>query len=310
VPLAPQGIYGIHSWSEGASGLLGGRRGWTTETITAAESVDRSRFRAMVDEGYTPILRINHGYSGTGTIPLDGDYAGFCASAAAMALELDGLVDHFIIGNEMNAIWEGDGVTGIAVSDYADCFAQCADAIHAVRPDAQVLVGAVGCWNNQTAATGPYVYDFDNYWYELIQRTRTSADGVSVHTYGGRDGDPDPRDDGYWGFEYLQTQIEIIDAAGGGDLPIYVTEFNTAADGWYVEDGEAQMEDGYPDGWMQKAFEYVDTLNGTLGGCRIRAACWFVHDLVGWGGFSLVNLPTAWDDFVESTTDTDYRACE
>ena len=122
-----------------------------------------------------------------------------------------------------------------------------------------------------------------------------------MHTYGGREGDSDPADDGYWGFEYLQTQIEIIDAAGGSHLPIYLTEFNTAAGGWTVVDGEAQMLDGYSAGWMQKAFDYVVDLDTSLGGCRIRAACWFVYDLAGWGGFSLVNLPTALSDFTDAT---------
>ncbi|MDP6932210.1 MAG: hypothetical protein QGG40_04800 [Myxococcota bacterium] len=60
---------------------------------------------------------------------------------------------------------------GIPVSDYVTCFTQCANAVRDQHPDAQVLVGAVGCWNTRTGATGPYEYAFDNDWNELIGQT-------------------------------------------------------------------------------------------------------------------------------------------
>ncbi|MFZ5481838.1 MAG: hypothetical protein ACOZNI_34070 [Myxococcota bacterium] len=305
----PQGLYGIHTWSAGASAILSGKRGWSTETITAWESVDVARYEAMRDEGFTPILRINNGYCCEGTIPLDGDYTAFCEAAAAQALALDGVVDHFVIGNEMNSIWEGDGSRGFTPSEYAACYRECVRKIHAVRPDAQVLVGAVACWNDQTSASGPYGYDFDNYWHELIEKTYDVADGVAVHTYGGRGGDADPADDGYWGFQYLDTQLDIIDAAGGGALPIYVTEFNHAAGGWTSSGGENWPTDAYADGWIQKAFAYVDAVNAARG-CRIEAATWFTYDLAGWAGFNLTTLTTAREDFAEATATTNFRACD
>ena len=55
-------IYGIHSWGFGAGGLLHGKTGWTIEVINTelfAHDPTPSDIQNMVNEGWTPIIRIN-----------------------------------------------------------------------------------------------------------------------------------------------------------------------------------------------------------------------------------------------------------
>ncbi|RME01577.1 MAG: hypothetical protein D6812_07815, partial [Deltaproteobacteria bacterium] len=291
-PAASPFIYGIHSWSPGAATLLEGKKGWTTETILATDPIDVARYDQMIAEGYSIILRINNGYNNAGTIPLDpADYPAFASRCGSIAATLGDRVRVYVIGNEMNAPYEGDGTNGIPADDYVLCFRMTRNAIKAAAPGAIVLPGAVANWNPQPilGCSGPYEYPWDNYLHCLVTELGNDTDGYTVHTYGGRGGDPDPRDDGYWGFGNYKDQIRIIDAAGGADRPIYITEFNHAANGWHTSNGQNYPNDPYPDGWIEKAFQDIDAYNAQ-NRCRIKALCWFTYDLDGWQGFNLTYL--------------------
>ena len=59
---APANIYGIHTWSNGASGIFSGKRGWTVECVNTANysfDLQPSQAQQIHDENLELIIRIN-----------------------------------------------------------------------------------------------------------------------------------------------------------------------------------------------------------------------------------------------------------
>ncbi len=102
-------IYGIHSWGDGAGGLLQGKTGWTVEVVnTDAWPYDLTPEQAqrIRNEGWSLIIRINKFFGQT----VPGNPAEFDAFAAACAQKVQTFSPWrhiWILGNEMNADFEG-----------------------------------------------------------------------------------------------------------------------------------------------------------------------------------------------------------
>jgi len=322
-------IYGIHFWGSGASSIMNGNQGYCVETTWVQNKTDWSDIRSQLqnarNDGFIPIVRFN--WAPGCTVPCNNDWVGrwnFAMKCKEGVQNLGDLCNIWIIGNEMNMSGEG----GIAADWYLKCFnsyddANCYTQIHSVQGNAIVCIGAVAPNNADTNATGPYdntLERWKNYWYYLVNNSGLAVDGFAVHAYGGRQGgqpgnsgyDPDARDDlnlpygptadtvdVCWGFNSFRYFVDEV-ATKLGDLakPIYITETNT--------NQTANPSTSYQSGWMQSAYEAIDTWNKTHYQ-KIQTLSWFVYDPQGaWTNFALENpvgnMVQARNDYISMTS--------
>ena len=129
----------------------------------------------------TPIVRLNHGYSPHGTIPLPEHYEAFAQRCANFVAASKGCT-RWIIGNEPSHSQERPEGRPILPTDYARCYNYCRQAIHAIAPDHEVLLGAVAPYNNQTAYSGNESGDWIQYFRD-IQQNISGCDGFAIHAY-------------------------------------------------------------------------------------------------------------------------------
>ena len=295
-------IYGIHSWGDGASGLMNGKGGWTVEVVNTDYfpwDLTPDQAQRLKNEGFTLILRINK-YFGQ-TVPASKtQYDAFALAVSDKAWTFRNYASRFIIGNEMNADFEG----GIPVNDYRECYTKCRNKIRERLPQAEVLVAAVAPWNPTQSGIGPYPSNRQwlNYFYELVNDLDDDCDGYAIHAYGGRGGDSDPRNDNEMGFGVFHRWLEIIGQNPyAAAKPVYLTEMNHAADG-----GSAGYPTyPYPSGYIPKLFEAVNSYNED-NGYRVKAACWFSHANGGFPGYNISTNSLMADDFRHSTQNTEY----
>lgn len=328
-------LYGIHFWGTGASGIMNGRQGYSVENVWPGVqnktdwSDVRSKVQSARNDGFTPIVRFN--WTSGQTVPALNDWTGrfdFAHKCREGVVALGDLCNIWQIGNEMNALWEG----AIPADWYLKCFNtydinNCYYQIHSVQSTAIVLMGAVAPWNPDTNATGPYSNTHEkwkNYFYYLVNTTTTDVDGFAIHAYGGRQNgqpgdtgyDPDPRDDCNapntistqtidvcWGFNPFRYFADEAATRFGNNLPVYLTETNTNA--------TAVPSTSYRAGWMQGAYEAIDTYNKNHNQ-KIRTLSWFVYDPAGaWVDFSLCcgggQMPLARSDYQSTANAYDYK---
>jgi hypothetical protein len=296
-------IYGIHSWGDGANGIMNGKTGWTVEVVNTdpfGADLTPDQAQRIVNEGFTLIIRINKIF-GT-TVPTNpSEYDAFAAACAAKVTTFQNYCHRWIIGNEMNADFEGN----IPAGNYITLYQKCRTQIHAVQPEAEVLVAAVAPWNSSQKPSGPYGSScWLNYMYQLVNTLGDEADGYAIHAYGGRGGDSDPRDDSDWGFGVFKRWMEIIDAnAFARTKPVYLTEMNHAADGQGSTAGYPKYP--YPAGYIQRLFQAINTWN--IGNAhKIRCAAWFAYANGGFPGYDITLNSQMRDDFSAATRDTNY----
>jgi len=296
-------IYGIHSWGDGASGLMNGRGGWSVEVVNTDYfpwdfTLDQAG--RLEGEGFTLILRINK-YFGQTVPSSPSSFDAFAQAVSDKAYLFRRHTSRFIIGNEMNADFEGD----IPVGNYVSVFRKCRDKIRERLPEAEVIAGAVAPWNASQSGNGPYPSNrpWLNYFYQMVEDLGEDCDGYAIHAYGGRGGDDDPRDDDEMGFGVFHKWLEIIEQNPyASRKPVYLTEMNHAADG---ERAPGIPKYDYKTGYIPKLFEEVNTYNESHG-FRVRAACWFSHANGGFPGYNISTNSTMADDFRQATGDTDY----
>lgn len=305
-------IYGIHFWGTSAGSMMNGRAGYDVETTWVQNKTDWSDIRTKCqnarNEGFTVIVRFN--WAGGYTVPGLNDWTGrvnFANKCREGVQALGDLCNIWIIGNEMNMAGEG----GIPADWYLKCFNLydsncCYTQIHNVQSNAIVCIGAVAPNNADTNATGPYnntSEKWKNYWYYLVNNSGLAVDGFAVHAYGGRQNgqagvtgyDADARDDQNlpygatadnvdvcWGFNSFRYFVDEV-ATKIGDLqrPIYITETNTGQ--------TADPSTSYQTGWMQTAYESIDTWNKTHYQ-KVKTLTWFVYEPAGaWTNYALLN---------------------
>jgi len=283
--------------------MLRGKSGWSVEVINTDFffwDPTPENIQTIVNDGWTPIIRINKTFGQT--IPANSsEFDSFASACASKVTQYGDHCNIWIIGNEMNADFEG----GIYVTNYVDAYTRCRNAIKAVQPDATVLVAAVAPWNPTRTGVGPYPANQQwlNYMYQLVNDLDGACDGFAIHAYGGRGGDSDPRDDNYWGFGVYEDWMEIIDGNPNSHAkPVFLTEMNHAADGnrepgWPIYD--------YPAGYIRLLFEEIDTYNSTHQH-KILAACWFSHANGGFPGYNISTNSDMSNDFIWSTENADY----
>ncbi|MBN2358004.1 MAG: hypothetical protein JXR83_01030 [Deltaproteobacteria bacterium] len=319
-PDASHSIYGIFGWSAGAAAaIMSGKQGFSVEFLRSeVEWADsgwwNSRmndYAAMIAEGFTPITRLSYGPSMMPADPALCDGTGgddFAQRAAAMAVAIrdrhGAVARRFIVGNEPNHPAEGE----LDVADYARCYLQVYQKIKAAWPAAVVMPAAVAPWapkdydcQGNSACTGlgqPWL----RYYFGLVLAVGAAADAYDMHTYGGRDGDRDPYDDGNSSFGAFEVALAANNAAYPNHKPVYITEFNNGAN------GNAYSYDGSWAGFVQAAYRRVNDYNSQAGAGRVRSLCWFTYDLAGWEFFNLTSHDQARSDFQWTTANTSYRA--
>ncbi len=296
-------VYGIHSWGDGASGIMNGKGGWTVEVVNTdyfAWDFTTEQAQRLKNEGFSLILRINK-YFGQ-TVPTNPvQFDAFAQAVADKAYGFRDYTSRFLIGNEMNADFEGN----VPVSTYVTVFQKCRDKIKERLPQAEVITGAVAPWNASQSGVGPYPSNRQwlNYFYQLVGDLGDDCDGYAIHAYGGRGGDSDPRDDDEMGFGVFYRWLDIIEQNSyAATKPVYLTEMNHAADG-EREPGIPQYD--YPPGYIPKLFEAVNTYNESHN-FRIKAACWFSYANGGHPGYNISTHSQMGDDFRWTTQHTDY----
>ncbi|MBI3180916.1 MAG: hypothetical protein HYZ28_02095 [Myxococcales bacterium] len=299
-------IYGIHSWNPGASALMSGKKGWAVE-IMLVEDPNRagpahlSRYDAIIAEGFEPITWLEWSWT---TVPYwTSGCPTFAGGSADAAVKLGARSKVFVLGNETNLKY--GRTREVTVAEYVSCYQAARSAIRSVRPEAQVLVQAVGPWNPETdCASGPYDHTAErwkNYLHCIVQSLGAGADGYAVHAYGGRNGDRDPSDDGEWGFGVFEATLAVIDGAyaGAAALPVHLTEWNIHADGtWPAYDATWS-------GFIGKAFDRLGSWNAAHA-YRIKSASYFTYDLQGWEKTNLTASATALADFKSATSSSSY----
>src|SRR5262249_31164970 len=126
-------------------------------------SAEVSKLRATVGKGFRVILRLDYDYGQT--VPANWDWVGrydYAVKCRQIARDMAGVVNLFVIGNEMTATYEG----AIAADWYTIVFNSydtnsAYDKIKALRPDAQVLMGALSGWPGFSGEAGSNVTFFE-----------------------------------------------------------------------------------------------------------------------------------------------------
>ncbi|MFH0793480.1 MAG: hypothetical protein V2A74_05545 [bacterium] len=300
-------IYGIHSWGNGANGLLNGKTGWTVEVVNTdywPYDLTVTQAQQLRAEGWTLVIRINKFFGKT--VPVNsGEFNAFAVACADKVTSFSAYCHTWIIGNEMNASFESlEGP--ISVATYAEVYRRARTAIHNVQPEATVLVAPLAPWNASTTGAGPYPSNRQwlNYFYALVRDIGSDADGFAIHAYGGRSGDSDPRNDDELSFGVYKRWMEIIDGyAPTANKPVYLTEMNSFARGQSSTPGFPL--DPYPAGYIQKLFEEIGIWNQTHSH-RIRCACWFAYANGGFPGYNISTSSPMADDFRDATANTNW----
>ncbi|OJJ23205.1 hypothetical protein BKI52_02285 [marine bacterium AO1-C] len=202
---ACESLYGIHWWASGASSIMNGKKGWSTEIINIHDITSAShgsltnfknKMRSVIADGFTPVVRINWNWNAT--IP-DPNQISYSAFAQRCAMVMDQLHNHlgggqsvkwFQIGNEYNLDYEYPPAGGAPVSVYVNYYNAVYNQIKTQTTNGQnmkVLVGPVANWAptavNGSLGTGYY----DAYFKAVVNSIGQNCDGYAIHTYGAHD---------------------------------------------------------------------------------------------------------------------------
>jgi hypothetical protein len=169
------------------------------------------------DKGIAPLIILDYGnplYDGGGFPMSEAGQIAFANYAAFLASRYKGAVKYYEVWNE----WSGGGTrTSSAAEAYARLLSKVRAALKAVDPAIVVLGGAVS--------------GTDDGWVDMLfsKGTLQNLDGFSVHPYVY----PDIPEKALEWLSRVETRAKT--AAGGRDVPIYVTEIGwptfTGADG-------------------------------------------------------------------------------
>lgn len=200
-------VFGLHFWDWGADlDVMSRRTGWVVEA-SASEGYPNvgGRYAPAIAEGFTIVQRLDWSFDcSLGTIPRNpSDYPAFAGQCAGnWALPLRNYCRHFVIGNEMEICGP------IGAAEYAACFEQVRDAIRAVHPEAQVIIGAFTSIHNLRTVIGALGPD--------------GYDGVAAHFNG-----------------VPRGMCELLDEMNARDgVGVYITEF-----GWVIGTNPNAMQD-------------------------------------------------------------------
>jgi hypothetical protein len=261
----PSFIFGTHDRGGEHLMLQKGRPGWVlvTEAVGADPSNHSgSNYTDLTNQGLGVIVRLNHGYGNTGTIPDSAQYDNFARRCGNFVQASPGC-HIWIIGNGMNSsAGRPGGPNGQVITPhlYASCFHKCRNEIRR-RPghaDDQVVVGAVAPWNMEAKYPGNLSGDWIKYFMDVLSLLGQEVDGIAIHTYTHGQNptliysnvtmDP-PYEDRYYQFRVYRNFMEAIPPALR-DRPVYITETDQYG-AWRDENT----------GWVRVAYREINEWN-------------------------------------------------
>ena len=296
-------LYGLHDPGGEQLMLDAGTPGWVviSEKIEADPNDHGGQnYTHLSGRGLGVIVRLNYGYYDTSTIPHSSRYADFAKRCANFVRNSPGC-RIWIIGNETNMREEQpkspEPEEKITPALYASCYRLCRNAIHAVDPGAQVLVGAVAPWN---AYTGDWV----KYFEEVLKLVAGNCDGFTLHTYS-RSSDPaiitspDKMGPPFHLKNYSKEFATYKDflhvvPASMRSLPCYITETNYGTE---IPEGQDRWEDRNT-GWIRRAYEDINGWNQNPGNQVIRALV--LYRWASYDRFTIEPKNGAKDDFKQA----------
>ncbi len=296
----PGYIFGLHE--PGGEGLMleAGRPGWVlalTDLGANPASVPSVDYSYLSNQGLGVIVRLNHGYGSTGTLPPPPLYPQFAETCAAFVARSSGC-HRWIIGNEPNHEQEWPNGQPISPDMYARAYQLCRDAIRRVsgHEHDQVLVAGPAPWNPRL---GDWVLYFSN---QLAPLPVGGCDGFALHTYTHNLDVNQIRGDWYFdapGFQHRRNEfrtyrdfMQAIPPRFKG-LPVYITEADatTPGEGW----GSGQNV-----GWVRAAYDEIATWNSNPSNQPIQALLlyrWPPPSQHGQYEWSIADRPGIIEDF-------------
>ncbi len=287
-------IFGIHAADSSTPANLRflfegkNKTGWVLFTEGVGTNPNHSGghdYTQWSHNGYGVIIRLNHGYEPSGTLPVRAKYADFARACARYIQNSQGC-HIWIVGNEQNNVREHPGgaenpIEHITPEMFAEAFNLARQRIKEVQPEAIVVAGAVDPYNTYPwAKMGGKRNKPLEYFKEMLSHI-DDLDGIALHTYTHwldvslitaptmfRDPflQPGTPDEHYYDFLAYRPFAEAIPDKWR-DRPIYITESNH----WLALDHQPrnQGEEGKVGwvnkdvGWAQAAYEEIHRWNST-----------------------------------------------
>lgn len=277
----PPYIFGLHDLGGENLMLDAGKPGWVLHTAQAGDQPPD--FSSFAERGLGVIVRLNHGYGSTGTIPPSSQYDAF-AQACANYVRNSQDAHVWLIGNEMNISAERPQLPDgsfevITPALYAKCFLKCRAAIKSLpgHGDDWVVPGAVGPYNPETGEWVQYLVD-------TLKLLGNQLDAIALHTYthdfiadqisNDQMMDP-PYQNRHFNFRAYRDFLNALPAPFQS-LPVLITETNPFA-GW--RDANT--------GWIQAAYAEINNWNSNPAHQPIQALVLFrwntLEDHREWG---------------------------
>ncbi len=235
-------------------------------------------------DGYGVIVRLNHGYETSGTLPVHTKYADFALACAYYVQNSQGC-HIWIIGNEQNNVREHPGggahpTEHITPQMYAEAFNLARQRIKEVQPEAVVVPGAVDPYFGLPWPLTGQQYRPLDYFREMLDHIE-DLDGIALHTYThyldvglitkktvftNEPMLPGTIHEHYYDFQAYRTFAEAIPAKWH-ERPIYITETNH----WLALEhppysDEEKKKIGWVNkdvGWVQAAYAEIHRWNST-----------------------------------------------
>ncbi|HJW84604.1 MAG TPA: SH3 domain-containing protein, partial [Anaerolineae bacterium] len=289
IPGESEYIYGFHdpgNWRRIFTEK--GRTAWVLVTEGIGHNPNEHSspdYREWSTAGFGVIVRLNHGYSPDGTLPVSGLYDDFARRCANHVADSQG-AHIWIIGNEMNHANEQPGVRFeggsfsadelITPDKYAACFKKVRAAIKSAPGHAndQVVLGAVAPYTAVIRYPGNEEASWTKYFTDILKLIGAGLDGIALHAYThGADpnlifdeAQPWPQFPGaHYHFRAYRDFMRVIPGALRS-LPIYLTETDQSDDG----QGHLLPWADTNSGWVRNAYSEINAWNATPGNQQIR----------------------------------------
>ncbi len=287
--------------------LDAGRPGWVLALAAIGiepGSVPTADYSALQSQGLGVVVRINHGYGTTGTLPLPHLYPVFAQTCAAFVARSRGC-HLWIIGNEPNHRQEWPQGQPIYPDLYARAYTLCRQAIRAVpgHGSDRVLLAGPAPWNPELRYPANPLGDWVKYFqHQIAPLGEGACDGFALHTYTHTLDVNQIRGDFYHGapgYQHLRNEfrsyrdwMEAIPPRFR-QLPVLITETDPteAGRGW---------EGGPNIGWVRAAYDEIAAWNADPAHQPIQALLlyrWPPPEQHGQWEWSIANRPGIIDDF-------------
>jgi len=327
-------IFGIHGATADGTGdfryLFEGKNktGWVLFTQTVGTDPQHGSGHDVTmwsDSGHGVIIRLNHDYEPSGTLPVRAKYADFARACGRYVQNSQGC-HVWIIGNEQNNVREHPGgaespVEHITPRMYAEAFNLARRRIKEVQPEAIVMPGSVDPYNTYPwAKLGNRRNRPLEYFQEMLSHI-DDLDGIALHTYTHwldvslitartvfRDEflPPGTPQEHYYDFQAYRPFAEAIPGKWR-DRPIYITESNH----WLAlehqpRNQEEEKKVGWVNkdkGWVQAAYAEINRWNSAPHAQQIH--CYLLYRWTG-DAWALEHRGEIQKDF-KKALDHDYR---